>query len=350
MKLEKKKITIKDIAKQAKVSETTISRYLNGKYEYMSAETKDNIENVIKKTDYRPSNIARTLKSKKSRLIGAIIADIENPFSTIVIKGLSDRSNELGYSLMIAISDNDIEKEQMYIQRFLDNGVDGLIINTVGKNEEYLKELKQTGFPMVLIDRGVFDNSIDTVTTNNYELGIEAMNHLFEMGYQSFAFFTGTLEFNTVRQIRYKAFSDKIKTNKTDHSKVYIIKKKGEKYEKEQQKKEIAKKLEEFRKLPSPRVVFAVNGLLLLTILEVMKQENYSIGEDFGVIGFDDWTWANVIGPGISTIAQDSYAIGIESCSLLVNRLNHMESSKEPIYKELPGKLMIRESTTIRTS
>lgn len=348
MTLEEKKMTIKDIAKEAKVSETTISRYLNGKYEYMSAKTKINIETVIKKNNYRPSNIARTLKSKKSRLIGAVITDIENPFSSIVIKGLSDRSNELGYSLMIAISDNDIEKEQMYIQRFLDNGVEGIIVNTTGKNEDYLKELKQTGFPIVLMDRGVFDNSIDTVTTNNYELGIEAMDHLFETGYQSFAFFTGTLEFNTVRQIRYKAFSDKIKKNKNDTSKVYIIERLEKKYEQVQQQKEIARKLKEFRKLPSPRVIFAVNGLLLLAILEVMKQENYHLGDDFGIIGFDDWTWATVIGSGVSTIAQDSYAIGAESCSLLVSRLDHKENSKEPIYKELTGKLMIRESTTIK--
>lgn len=170
-----KRATIKDIAEQAGVSGTTVSRYLNGKFNYMSEETKKRIEIVIDELGYRPSNIARTLKSNKSKLVGAVIADIENPFSNKIIKGLTDKANELGYSLMISVSNNSVEKENESIARFLDNQVDGLIINTVGENEPTLKKI-QKQIPLVLIDRDVTSFKADEeIAAYYHQLGVKVV-------------------------------------------------------------------------------------------------------------------------------------------------------------------------------
>lgn len=334
-----KRPTIKDIAKLAGVSGTTVSRYLNGKYKYMSEETKKRIENVIEEVGYRPSNIARTLKSNKSKLVGAVIADIENPFSNEIIKGLTDKANELGYSLMISVSNNSVEKETESIQRFLDNQVDGLVVNTVGDNEQILKKV-QKHLPLVLIDRDVKSFEADLVTSNNYELGMQLMAHLINNGFKSICFFTEKIDKNTVREIRYKAFVDAIKNNPEIVGKTYTI---------EREKiHEISMLLDEFSSTPEPRAVFASNGLVQLSVLAAMKQKGYTLN-DFGLCGYDDWDWMALIGSeGITALNQDSYGLGKVSMEVLIERLEGKLRPKEFKKIEVPGKLVVRGSTKQR--
>ncbi|MBM6615180.1 LacI family DNA-binding transcriptional regulator [Desemzia sp. RIT804] len=332
-----KQITIKDIAKEANVSGTTVSRYLNGKFEYMSTETRTTIEKVISDLDFRPSNIARTLKSNKSKVIGAVIADIENPFSTQIIKGLTDKANEIGYSLMISISNNSIDKEKEGVERFLDNRVDGLIVNTVGLNEHFLQETKNK-VPIVFIDRGVVGFQGDTISSNNYELGQQMMNHLFEKNFQSIGFFTENIENNTVREDRYRAFKDAAEKKKQTIAKTYIVDITN--------KNNISQQLERFCETPAPRVIFAGNGVVLQMILTIMKEKNYKIGEDFSICGYDNWIWASFVGKdGITAIDQDSYALGTETVTLLHKRINKSIETEKPSNIKIKGKLIIRGST-----
>ena len=330
------KVTIKDIAREAGVSETTISRYINQKFEYMSANTRQKIERIIEEMDYRPSSIARSLKSNKSKIIGAVIADIENPFSSIIIKGLSDQCEKLGYSLLIAVSDESVAKEQRHIQRFIDNQVDGLIVNTCGQNEAYLKELNDKKFPMVLLDRCITDNIITTVSTNNYDIGKIAMNYLVEAGFSSIGFFVNPLV-NSVRRDRLRAFEDK--RVDVEASEQYIIS--------ESDTSALYDAIIQFRKLPEPRVIFAANGALLLAIIDAMKDLNYSISTDFSVMGYDELSWSKVLGQGITTIEPSSYKLACRACDELVEKLENAEYDKEAINIEIPAKLVIRDSTKI---
>ena len=139
-----KQLTIKDIAAQANVSTTTISRFLNGKYDSMSLETKTRIEQIIKESGYRPNNIARSLKSKYSRLIGVIISDISNPFFSTLLDTINQRALKAGYSLLISISNNSASSELKLLRKHLDNSVDGLLINTVGGNNEVISQISQS--------------------------------------------------------------------------------------------------------------------------------------------------------------------------------------------------------------
>lgn len=338
-----KPITIKDIAQEVGVSETTISRYLNKKYEYMSEKTRVKIEAVIKELDYRPNHMARSLKSQKSKMIGAVIADISNPFSSITIKGLSERCEEAGYTLLIAISDDSAEMERKQIENLIANQVDGLVINTSGDNDEYLNELNDRNFPIVLLDRGVAGEQIDTVTTNNYQGVRDMMEFLITTGYVSIGFFVDKLS-NTVRKERLRGFEDALSEHQERIQGTVYTNPNGD-------QQMITESLADFNQYPKPRVIFGANGLMTSTILEVMNTENYLINEDFSICGFDDLTWAKVIKPELTTIYQDSYQLGAESVNQVIARIEMPLSKRENKKGQcisFPTVLKIRNSTVIK--
>lgn len=339
--LRGKRATIKDVAEMAQVSKTTISRYLNGQYEFMSVETKEKIEKVIKELEYRPSNIARSLKTQKSGLIGCIIADIGSPFSSIVVKGINDVCKQIGYDVLFANTDNNPDSERESIKSLLDNKVDGLIVNTTGKIDDYLMELNNYGVKIVLADRCLKDiNEIDTVTTDNYRATYDCMKFLYKQGYKKIAFFTQDITSNSSRYLRHYAYIDAVKSlyNINGEELTYII-----------DEKNIGmceKNLIDFEKNCNgePGVIFTVNGVTLLNVLHGMKNLDMKITKNMGICGYDDWGWASLIPPGITTITQDSYECGVQSAKLLISRINNDESGA-PKYIELPAKLVIRGST-----
>lgn len=338
-----KQATIKDIAQKVGVSETTISRYLNKKYEYMSEKTRDKIETVIRELDYRPNQMARSLKSQKSRMIGAVIADIENPFSSLIIKGLSDQCEKQGYTLLIAVSDDSAVNERKHIENFLDNQVDGLVINTSGDNEEYLLALHASRLPLILLDRGVTGNQIDMVTTDNEGAVEKMLTYLVETGFQSIGFFSDKLS-NSVRQDRVRSFENVLAQPKMKSIQggVYTDVVSDE--------SSILTAVQQFHQFPEPRVIFASNSLVTLKILEVMKSHSYQINRDFSICGFDDLAWAKVMSPSLTTIHQDSYALGAESIDQLVKKIEKKDPQSNHQGKRtlFPATLKIRESTTIK--
>ena len=160
---------IKDIAAEAGVSPATVSRYLNNRPGQMTEETRARIAAVIERTGYRPRAAARNLRSSRTNLIGVILADIANPFSSAMLEGLSASAAARGCSLMTAISGNDPAKEAESLTRLIDAGVDGLVVNTCGGNDEAIAAAAGR-LPVVLLDRDVADGGVDLVTSNNREL------------------------------------------------------------------------------------------------------------------------------------------------------------------------------------
>lgn len=336
----KKRITIKDIAELASVSETTVSRFLNKKFEYMSEATREKIEKVVEEVGYRPSNIARSLKSNRSNLFGAVIADIENPFSSLIIEGLTNRADELDYTLMISVTNNSIEKEQEAIHTFLDNRVDGLIIQPVSSKGIHLKEVSQS-IPIVLIDRDVENFDADIVTTNNYEVGSQLMTHLKEVGFQTIGFVSEEIKENSVRESRYQAFKDNVEAERDLTHVTYIIDRKNT--------NDIEGKLKEFMTLPKPRVIVASNGLVQITLLDILRKNNYELNKDFYFSGFDNYKWSTMFGEkGITAIAQNSYQLGAEAVNLLFECVNDKDIKRKPVNKELVSELIIRDTERIK--
>ena len=145
------KVTIDQVAAICGVSKTTISRYLNHKYENISAETRQRIEQVIAELDYRPNRTAQRLKASRSMLIGCCIGDIASPFAGLLLKGITETCESAGYQVLFADSKENSLREQRAIEGFLENRVDGLIVNTTGGNDEFLIRVQnERGVPVVL--------------------------------------------------------------------------------------------------------------------------------------------------------------------------------------------------------
>lgn len=341
----KSKITIDEVAKKAQVSKTTISRYINGKYEYMSEATRDKIQRVIEELSYRPSNIARSLKSQKTATVGCVIADITSPFSSYVVKGINDVCKKKGYQVLFVNTDNHPKNEIESIQSLMDNKLDGLIVNTTGYNEEYLIDIHNQGMPMVMVDRCLKNKYLmDTVTTENYPATTDCIKFLYKQGYDRVVFFTQELGENTSRHMRHTAFLDTV-------AKLYSVNGNRDTYLVDAKNPKICaghlRKLKETN--PEEEIaIFTVNGVTLLNVLTGMKEEGYLPGTDFGICGFDDWGWASLIPPGITTITQDSYATGVMSAQLLVKRIEKGNTGKRK-FTELPAQLVVRGSTTPRS-
>lgn len=343
-KFNKNNVTISQVATAAQVSMTTISRYLNGKFEYMSVETKQRIADVIEKMDYHPSNIARSLKAQNSKCIGCVIADIGSPFSSILLKGINQVCNAGGYQVLFSDIDNRADKELSSIQELLNNRVDGLIVNTTGCNDEYLIDLKKRGIPIVLADRCLSQkNMIDTVSAENYHITYDCIRHLHENGYRKVAFFTPGNGKISPRIERYQAYLDAMKE-------IYQIDGSQFAFETgEDSPEKIMKLLNQLVAQNSGErvAIFCVNGVTLIHVLQAMRQAHQSINENLGICGFDDWEWASLIPPGITTIAKDSYAIGMKAAEILLKRISSKQETA-PVSIELESKLCIRGSTDPR--
>lgn len=340
------KPTIEEVAQLAQVSKTTVSRYLNEKYEYMSEDTQEKIRKVITELNYRPSNIARSLKAQKTGIVGCVIADITSPFSSYIVKGINDVCKKKGYQVLFINTDNQPKDEIESICSLMDNRLDGLIVNTTGYNEEFLLKLQDDGLPIVMADRSPkAREKIDTVTTQNYIATTECMEYLHDQGYSRILFFTQDLGENTSRQIRHTAYLDAMnRLYGVDGNKdTYLIDAESTTC--------CVRLLNELKNLYSNEetAIFTVNGVTLLNVLTGMKEAGIQPGTDFGICGFDDWGWASLIPPGITTITQDSYATGVMSAKCLLQRIEKGNTGKRKL-KELPAKLVIRGSTTPRST
>ncbi|MBV4438327.1 LacI family DNA-binding transcriptional regulator [Clostridium tyrobutyricum] len=336
---EQKKVIIDDVAKKAQVSKSTVSRYLNGKFEFMSEKTRNRIQNVISQLNYRPSNTARTLKLKRSSLIGVVMVDLTNPFSSILIKGIGDECRKHDYNIIITNSDNDNIKEKQDIMSLMDQNIDGLIMNGTGYNEEFLIKIQESGVPVIMLDSMINSKFFDCVTSNNFEMTFNVTNYMIDQGFSNLAMFTPDIGKISARRDRKQAFVEAC-TNRLDpkNFNVYTC----DNVNSEGIRHDLMDFVENYS---GSKVAFAINGVTLLNLLQVINDADLKIPCDLGVYGYDDWGWASLISPGITTISQPTYDMGAESAKVLLEKLNSSFSKTSCIY--LKSKLKIRGSTSL---
>ncbi|PJM73367.1 LacI family transcriptional regulator [Bifidobacterium primatium] len=203
-----RKPSIADVAAAVGVSKTTISRYLHGKYDYMSAETKERIDATIEELGYRPNKMAQSLKASNSHLIGVTIANISNPFSSQLLKGMQAECRARGIQLLVSDVDDNPALERAAIESLLDSQVDGLIVNTAGDNDDYLTEFatKDGNPPMATLDRFIKPVVCDCITTDNAAGVDEMLDHLVAQRFDHVVFVTQPAAAITTRVTRVTAF------------------------------------------------------------------------------------------------------------------------------------------------
>lgn len=326
----KENLTIQDIATRAGVSKTTVSRYLNGKYGNMSLKTKAKIKAIIEEVGYRPSKQAQYLKSKKSYLLGLLVADIENLYSAYLIKSVQDALEGTDYQILIMNTNNSKNAEQKALQKLLDQNIDGILLQPVSTNIEDFKLLQDAAIPTILIDRSLVNSHWTTVQSNNYQVTKELANHIIQLGYQRIIHVSEPIENISPRVERYDGMRVEAMTQNIPLDLVEL--------------KQKGYSLEAYlaaHPLKEKTAFFAANGNALYEVVATLKRLGLEIPKDCGVSGFDDWFWAELVPPGITTIHQNPHQIGLRAAELLVAEIQE----GIPVERiEIPSELHIRHS------
>lgn len=331
------KTTIADVAREAGVSKATVSRFLNHGDKLLSADIASRVQTAIASLRYTPSPMAQSLKRGKSGLIGLVVADVANPYSVAVLRGVETACREAGYLVILFNISNDREREQEAIAALSSYQVEGFILNTSGYMPSKARQLNHYGKPAVLVDRRHADMQEDFVSLDNGSAMAMAVDHLVEAGYRDLLFVTQPLSNVSSRIERETAFRNCIagrtsKVSGTSHENA------------EDDIAALEQALRKFGKRPARRrAIITGNAVMTLRVAGVAARLGLQLGKDIGLIGFDDAEWAPLIGPGITTIAQPTDELGRLAARCLIERIGGVNMPPRQIL--LSGKLTVRGST-----
>ncbi|PTL17180.1 hypothetical protein BUZ08_07415 [Staphylococcus gallinarum] len=301
-----KKVTISDVAKYVGVSKSTVSQYINGNHQKMSADTREKIKKAIEKLNYRPSKQAQFLTTRKSNLIGVVVADISNMYSSLLLKGISQYFEHTNYHLIIVEAANSEIKEQRILQKLVDQNVEGIIIQPSNDNSSNYQFIANNQIPMILVDREIEDSPWLSVTTDNEAIVAKLMQKIVEKSYKNIIVVSQPIHKVNTREKRYNTIVDISNANKLN---VHLIEVDEAHYIDIKQITEITK--------TGKTAIFALNGTVLLDIIKLINKNNLIIPNDIGITGFDDFNVTDIISPGITSINQPSKLIGSTVAELL---------------------------------
>lgn len=329
------KIKLKDVAEKAGVSKSTVSQYLNKRYQYMSQETRDRIQSVVEDLGYQPNGIARSLKIKKTNTIGVVVANILHTFSTYVSRGIEDYCQQHGYNVILCNADNNPKKEESYLQMLRMKQVDGIIIAATGKCNELISNEIGKGFPIVQIDRYFDDLETDIVIADNYHGVFEAVEHLIRQRYKRIGLVVPEGNMLSVRRQRMEGYYEALKKYgiPVDESLVKFL-------SKENAQRQLSSL---FEMEDRPTAVFTTNDLMAIETLTFLKENNIRIPEEIAIATFDELTMASLLESPLTVVAQPAYDIGMTAADLLIKRIEGKGKRKYQ-KKVLSCKLIVRES------
>lgn len=331
-------VTIYDIAKEAKVSPATVSRVLNRQGNVRN-ETAQKVLKVAKARKYSPNAMARSLRTKRTSLIGLIIPDIENPIYPAPVRGIQDVANQKDYSVIIHSTDSNERKEIETIRRLTAAGVDGLIINISESSSllvEEISRLRQKALPIVALGPWHPELEIDCVSVDNQHGAYLATEHLLKLGYRRIAIILGP-KGNLSSRERFLGYEKAMDDYCVELSNELIADgnfKMGSGY------KATKKLLEGCQR---PEAIFSVNDVMALGTMKALEEEGFRIPEDVAVIGFDDIELAALSKPSLSSVAQPKYETGKIAAELLFEQIEGSPSRGK--YYSVEPNLVIRQTT-----
>jgi LacI family transcriptional regulator len=327
--------TIVDVARAAGVSTATVSRVLNG-HPQVDPRLAATVLQAVKDLGYRPSRVARSLRTRRNQVLALIISDVRTgPFFGDVVRGVEDVAYGAGYSLFLCNTDEDASKEASYIELAAAEAVAGVILTPSGPRTD-LAPLAEFGIPVVLTDRTLVGRQADSVVVDNFAGAYEAVSHLLAGGYERVACITGPLSITTgyQRHAGYiKALEDVGAALDESLVKVSDFREPGGRIAMD----------ELLGIVPRPDAVFVTNHLMAIGVLQAISQAKLVIPKDIAVVSFDDMPWSSLLNPPLTTVAQPAYDLGLESARLLLNRIDGYTGA--PRMVTLSPTLQVRESS-----
>jgi LacI family transcriptional regulator len=333
------KLTIKDIARMAEVSTATVSMILNSKDGNISTVTREKVLRIVKENNYIPNTMARSLVTRQTKTIGLVIPDIVNPFFPELARGAEDKASEAGYSIIYCNTDDDLEKEEKYINMLAEKMVDGIVFTHSAKRTNGLSPIDRGNIPVILIDRDLESSNVKgKVLVDNLEGAYKAVKHLIDKGYKKIAFITGALTSTTAKD-RLAGYRKALEDSGIEYNNNYI---RAGQYKSEWGLTAVKQLLDEGIDFDA---VFCGNDLIAISVIKLLKSKGYNIPNDVGVVGFDDIYMASVVEPGLTTIKQPNYEMGYKAVELLIEVLEKSGEAAEQKTIILDTELIVRKST-----
>jgi LacI family transcriptional regulator len=338
----KKKITLKQIAKELDVSISTVSKSLRNSPE-IGEETRLKVQAFAKFYHYKPNNIALSLKNRKTKTIGIIIPEIVHHFFSTVINGIEQIANENGYSVVICLSDDSFDKEVLNMELLANGSIDGFIMSLSKETQfkgdfHHITEVISQGMPVVMFDRITNEVLCDKVIIDDKQAAYEAVQSLIDKGRKKIALVT-TVDYVSVGKLRTDGYIKALLDNKIPFDEKLIIK-----IEDIDTCEIIIGKLLEDEAIDA---VFAVNEIFAVTCIKTANKIGLNVPKDLAVIAFTDGMISKYSTPTITTVSQSGVKMGNRAAKIIIDRLESDDESEDENYitEVIETYLVEREST-----
>jgi LacI family transcriptional regulator len=337
-KLDRKKsaksASIYDVARESRVSVFTVSAVINDK-KHVGKKLRERVEAAIRKLNYRPNLIARSLAKQRTHTIGMIVPDIANPFFPMVVRGAEDAAQKHGYNLLLCNSDDSLAKEETAVELLLSKRVDGILLTKAAEDfrPSLMQMIKEVNIPFVLVMRTYPKLTKDAVITDDYQGAYDAVSHLARSGRRRIGLIGGPLKVSNAIA-RWEGFRDALKAEHLPYNKELVIE--GD--------YRIESGFRAGHALLShrPDGIYVANHLMTIGMLKAAEEMGLRCPEDFGLVSFDDYPWLGVFRPRLTTVELPKHQLGTEAAELLIRRVAGDHSVAA--VKKLQPELRIRES------
>lgn len=330
----KKNASIKDIARLAEVSHSTVSRALRHS-SLISEETAERIRRIARESGYRPSAAARSLVTRRSAAIGVVVTSIADPFAAEVVSGIEDAANDHDYSVILANSNAEPAREVKVVRSFEERRVDGIIVTSSRVGATYLELLSQTRVPIVLLNNQHPSEFLHSVMIDNVTASEEATRHLIGLGHRRIAYIGDRYGCQSDTE-RLGGYREALKRARIRFLPEYVAHGNGK-------PDGGTDAMQALLALPSPpTAVFCYNDMTALGALRAIAARKLRVPRDISVVGFDDLFVAQYATPPLTTVRQPMREMGRLALETLLSILNG--GGPQPNLK-VPGELIARQST-----
>lgn len=330
-------LTLKELGRLAGVHPSTVARVLNGDpHQRVSATVREQILSLAQEHGYQPNWLARSLRTKRSAVVGTLIPDIANPFFALMFRGIEDALAERDFSVILANTDDDPAREERGIALLRGRQVDGLILATARRHDPVVQQLVAEQVPLVQVNRHTEPLTPNAVVPADYAGAVMAVTHLVELGHRHIAHIAGSDNIST-GHARRRGYRDGLEQQGIPFDPALLV----EGSYREQGGYDAMCELLQLD--DPPTAVFAVNDLAAAGALRAVRAAGLGVPDDVSIVGFNDLATITPTAPSLTTLHLPLHAMGMAAAERLLAQILGGSSLDEPTI--LPVSLVVREST-----
>jgi len=339
--MPKQRISIKDIAEQAGVSPPTVSRALSGSGRVSDA-TRAQIQQLATQLGYTPSLVARGLVTKRTNSVGVVVTNFADPFHSAVVQGIEAEAQRQNYSLFLASTPIDPEREVEVVRSFQGRQVDGVLVSASRVGNRYFELLQGTGIPLVLINTHVASEHVPAIYHDDYEGMRQVVTHVLARGYRRVAY-VGTALGGRADYERKQAWRELL--TEQGIAPYPMVDGPDSRMESGLVAVDALFAIIQAAAQSPPDAICCYNDLMAIGVLAALRQRGLRTPGDVAVTGFDDLEMAAYVEPPLTTLRQPRHELGVRAMRTLLTMINDPTNTAPPQHLPLRGELVVRQST-----